>query len=94
MVGVGRTWGGSQEGGSAAERDPGMLCAALLYSSTLPGLSQLYGDETILLGAHFAKHWHLKHASDQAPVYLYYFTLDAYGIMSFLLGAKSLKGRC
>lgn len=57
---------------------------------TMDNIAEVLGDEFVGHGAHVAVHWHLKHAA--APVYLYYFTLDAFGVVSFLIGTKSLKG--
>ncbi|KAE8752496.1 Carboxyl/Cholinesterase 02 [Frankliniella occidentalis] len=56
----------------------------------LDSLADIYGDQSIVHGTHVATHWHLKHA--KAPIFLYYFTLDAFGVASFLFGTKSLKG--
>lgn len=38
--------------------------------------------------------WHVKHCTPEAPVYRYLFTLDAFGVISFFLGAaKYIHGK-
>lgn len=55
--------------------------------------AQVFGDEAIIHGTHVAAHWHMKHA--KAPVYQYLFTLDAFGVVSFMMGtSKTIKGTC
>ncbi|XP_034235035.1 esterase E4-like [Thrips palmi] len=45
------------------------------------------GDELLGHGIHVGTRWHVKHATPEAPVYRYIFTLDAFGVVSFFLGA-------
>lgn len=60
---------------------------------TVSELTDLFGDEVLAHGIHLGSRWHVKHATPEAPVFLYFFTLDAFGGVSMLLGAdKEIKG--
>ncbi|XP_026282212.1 para-nitrobenzyl esterase-like isoform X2 [Frankliniella occidentalis] len=61
--------------------------------ATIPQLIELFGDETLAHGINVGTRWHVKHATPEAPVYVYLFTMDAFGGVSWLLGAeKIIKG--
>ncbi|KAK3920361.1 Esterase FE4 [Frankliniella fusca] len=60
---------------------------------TVPELIELFGDEVLAHGISVGARWHAKHATPEAPLYLYLFAMDAFGAVSTLLGAeKVVKG--
>ena len=54
---------------------------------------KLFGDEAIAHGVHVGAQWHAKHATPETPVYIYFLTLDAFGVISFIIGASKEVGK-
>lgn len=55
---------------------------------------QLFGDEMLGHGIHVASRWHTKHATAEAPVFLYLFDLPSFRLFSTVLGVDDIvRGR-